>query len=100
MTRKKCVLALEKRAPGPPVVRGLHRPLKTGEVEKLRDKIAALGPHVVTSPAMGDDDVIRQRIPGKSARAIARVQRRSVAEINAVIDCGSSVAVAARGARA
>jgi hypothetical protein len=35
---------------------------------------------------MNDDDIIRQRIAGKSVRAIAKTQRRSAAEINAVID--------------
>jgi hypothetical protein len=38
---------------------------------------------------MSDDDIIRQRISGRS------VQRRSVAEINAVIDRWSSIALTA-----
>ena len=42
---------------------------------------------------MTDDDIIRQRISGKSVRAIAKAQGRSVAEVNAVIDRWSSVAL-------
>lgn len=44
---------------------------------------------------MSDDEIIQQRIAGRSVRAIANAQRRSVAEINAVIDRWSSVALTA-----
>jgi hypothetical protein len=44
---------------------------------------------------MNDDAIIKQRIAGKSVRAIAKAQRRSVSEINAVIDRWSSVALTA-----
>jgi hypothetical protein len=35
---------------------------------------------------MNDDEVIRQRISGRSARAIARAQATTVAEVNRVLD--------------
>jgi hypothetical protein len=44
---------------------------------------------------MSDDEIIQQRIAGRSVRAIAHAQRRGVAEINAVIDRWSSVALTA-----
>lgn len=44
---------------------------------------------------MSDDEIVQQRIAGKSMRAIAKAQRRSVAEINSVIDRWSSVALTA-----
>jgi hypothetical protein len=44
---------------------------------------------------MSDDEIIQQRIAGGSVRAIANAQRRGVAEINAVIDRWSSVALTA-----
>jgi hypothetical protein len=44
---------------------------------------------------MNDGDIIRQRIAGKSVRGIAKAQRCSVAEVNAVINRGSSVALTA-----
>jgi hypothetical protein len=44
---------------------------------------------------MSDDEIIQQRIAGRSVRAIANAQRRGVAEINAVIDRWSSVALTA-----
>jgi hypothetical protein len=47
---------------------------------------------------MNDDEIIRQRIAGKSVRAIAKTQRRSVAEINTVIDRWASVALTAEAA--
>jgi hypothetical protein len=46
-------------------------------------------------PPMNDDSTIRQRIAGKSVRAIAKPQRRSVTEVNAVIDRWASVALTA-----
>jgi tRNA(Ile2) C34 agmatinyltransferase TiaS len=42
---------------------------------------------------MNDDDIIRQRIAGKSVRAIAKSARTSVSEVNAVIDRWASVAL-------
>jgi hypothetical protein len=44
---------------------------------------------------MDDDVIIKQRISGCSVRTIAKAQRRSVAEINAVIDRWASVALTA-----
>jgi hypothetical protein len=41
---------------------------------------------------MNDDDIIRQRISGKSVRVIAKTQLRSVTEINSVIDHWANVA--------
>ncbi len=46
-------------------------------------------------PGMTDDDIIRQRISGRSVRAIAKARRCSVADVNAVIDRWASVALTA-----
>jgi Mor family transcriptional regulator len=37
---------------------------------------------------MNDDAIIKQRIAGKSVRAIAKTQRCSVAQVNEAIDRG------------